>query len=151
MRVAIAADHNGVALKQALRERLRAAGHEIDDRGVDDADTVVDYPRLCVDACRRVLEGDADRAIIVGGAGAGEVIACNKVRGIRAALGWSEETAAISRRNNDANVLVLGAKLLSAERAGDIADVWLRTEFSGGRHAQRLQMIVAIERGERLD
>lgn len=150
MRIVVAADHNGVAFKRTLRDRLQSAGHEIDDRGVDDPETVVDYPVLCVAACRRVLDGQAERAIIIGGAGGGEIIACNRLAGIRAALAYSEETARISRANNDSNVLVVGARIIGADVAAHIVDLWLSTAFSGGRHAERLAMIAAIERGEEL-
>lgn len=148
VRIALAADHNGVAMKRALSGWLQQAEHEVDDRGVHDPEMVVDYPLICLEVCRRVLDGHADRAIVIGGTGGGEVIACNKLAGIRAALGYAVETARISRTNNDSNVLVLGAKVTSAEAAAAIVDTWLRTEFSGGRHALRLEMIAAIERGE---
>ena len=149
MRIALAADHNGVALKARLVEVLRAGGHEVDDRGAHGHD-VVDYPPLCEDACRRVADGHADRAIVVGGSGQGEVIACNKIAGIRAGLCPDVWHAEISRGNNDANVLVLGAKVIDADRALSVLDAWLTTPFKGDVHARRVEMITALERGETL-
>jgi ribose 5-phosphate isomerase B len=149
MRIAIAADHNGLAIKARLVERLTAAGHELDDRGAHGEDTV-DYPPLCEDVCRQVTEGPADRGIVVGGSGAGEAVACNKMRGIRAGLCSDPFTTGISRANNDSNVLVLGAKVVSAELADELVDIWLRTPFRGGVHQRRIDMIAALERGESL-
>ena len=149
MRIAIAADHNGVVLKARLIEVLRAGGHEVDDRGAHGSD-VVAYPPLCEDVCRRVADGRADRGLIVGGSGQGEVIACNKIPGIRAGLCPDVWHAQISRGNNDANVLVLGAKVIDAERAEEVLDTWLTTPFKGAEHARRVAMIAALERGETL-
>lgn len=150
MRITIAADHNGVALKARLVETLRTGGHEVDDRGADTHEELVDYPPLCEDACRRVVDGRADRAIVVGGSGQGEVIACNKIRGIRAGLCPDVWHAEISRGNNDANVLVLGAKVIDAEDAERVVAAWLSTPFKGDVHARRVAMITALERGESL-
>jgi ribose 5-phosphate isomerase B len=150
VRLAIAADHNGVALKAHLIEVLRAGGHDIDDRGAHAHGEVVDYPPLCEDVCRRVVDGRADRAIVVGGSGQGEVIACNKIAGIRAGLCPDVWHAQISRGNNDANVLVLGAKVIDTGRAEQVLDAWLTTPFKGAEHARRVAMIAALERGETL-
>lgn len=150
MRIAVAADHNGVALKTRLIEVLTSRGHEVDDRGTDSAAGVVDYPPLCEDACRRVADGRADRAIVVGGSGQGEVIACNKIRGIRAGLCPDVWHAQISRGNNDANVLVLGAKVIDTALAEQVLDTWLTTPFKGAEHARRVQMIAALEVGDTL-
>jgi ribose 5-phosphate isomerase B len=149
MRIAIAADHNGVATKARLIEWLRAHGHEVDDRGGQD-DAVVDYPPLCEDVSRRVVDGRADRGIVVGGTGGGEAIACNKIRGIRAGLCHSTYLAEISSANNASNVLVLGAKVVDIDEAVEITDVWLRTPFKGERHQHRIDQIAALERGETL-
>jgi ribose 5-phosphate isomerase B len=150
VRIAVAADHNGVALKARLLEVLRAAGHEVDDRGADGSAGIVDYPPLCEDACRRVVAGRADRAIVIGGSGQGEVIACNKIAGIRAGLCPDVWHAQISRGNNDANVLVLGAKVIDPELAEQVLDSWLTTPFKGAEHARRVEMIARLERGETL-
>lgn len=148
MRIAVVADHNGIELKANLVARLRGAGHEVDDRGAFSPDEVVDYPTFCVDIAGEVLSGRADRGIVIGGSGSGEAIACNKIRGIRAGIALEPFTTEISRAHNDANVLVIGAKVLDTARAGELTDLWLRTPFKGGRHQQRLDQIAAIERGE---
>jgi ribose 5-phosphate isomerase B len=150
MRIAVTADHNGVALKTRLTAWLEARGHEVDDRAAHVGEEVVDYPPLCEDACRRVLEGHADFAIVVGGSGSGEAIACNKMRGIRAALCLDLWVAEIARANNDANVLVTGAKVVAPDYAELILERWLATSFRGERHAERLAQIAALERGESL-
>ena len=149
VRIAIAADHNGVAIKQRLVARLTAQGHTVDDRGAHGEETV-DYPPLCADVARQVTGGDADRGIVVGGSGQGEHIACNKIRGIRAGLCHDRFTTEISRAHNDANVLVIGAKVIAPDLAEELTDLWLTTAFKGGRHQQRLDQIAALERGEEL-
>jgi ribose 5-phosphate isomerase B len=150
MNVAITADHNGVELKARLIEELRGRGHEVDDRAEHVGGEVVDYPPLCEDVCREVVQGRADFAIVVGGSGSGEAICCNKIRGIRAALCLDLWVTEIARANNDANVLVTGAKAIAPDYAVLILDRWLSTEFRGGRHAERIAQIQALERGETL-
>lgn len=151
MRIAIAADHNGLALKARLLTRLTAQGHEVDDRGAHGTQTdTVDYPPLCADVGHQVVVGAADRGIVVGGSGQGEHIACNKVRGVRAGLCHSVFATEISRAHNDSNVLVLGAKVITADLADELVDLWLETPFKGGRHQERLDQIAALERGESL-
>jgi ribose 5-phosphate isomerase B len=150
MRVAITADHNGVALKERLIAWLKGHGHEVDDRAGHVGTETVDYPPLCEDVCRRVVEGQADLGIVVGGSGSGEAIACNKIRGIRAALCLDTFVTEIARGNNDANVLVTGAKIVSPELAEEILATWFATSFKGERHRKRLDQIAALERGESL-
>jgi ribose 5-phosphate isomerase B len=150
MRIAIAADHNGVALKGRLSAWLDSHGHEVDDRAGAVGEEVVDYPPLCEDVCRRVLAGDADYGLVVGGGGSGETIACNKLPGIRAVLCHSVWGAEIGRGNNDGNVLVVGAKVIGPDLAERIVEAWLATPFKGAEHARRLAMIAALERGESL-
>jgi ribose 5-phosphate isomerase B len=135
----------------AWTEHVQAAGSEASGAqgaaaGV--AEEAVDYPPLCEDVCRRVLEGHADFAIVIGGSGSGETIACNKIRGIRATLCLDPWVAEIARANNDANVLVTGAKVVAPDYAELIVERWLATSFRGGRHAERLAQIAALERGE---
>lgn len=149
MRIAIVADHNGVPLKAQLTDRLTEAGHEVDDRGVHDEETV-DYPALCLDVTGQVTSGAADQGIVVGGTGSGEAVACNKVRDIRASLCQDLVTTEIARAHNDANVLVIGAKIVAPDLAQRITDLWLTTPFKGGRHQRRIDQIAAIERGEPL-
>ncbi|MFE6552854.1 RpiB/LacA/LacB family sugar-phosphate isomerase [Streptomyces sp. NPDC057746] len=145
MRIAIAADHNGYALKARLIAWLTAQGHTVDDRGSHSEETV-DYPPLCADVCRQVTDGHAERGIVLGGSGLGETVACNKIRGIRAGLCHDLWSTRISRGNNDSNVLVLAAKILSPEDAEGIVETWLTTPFKGGVHARRLEQIAALER-----
>jgi ribose 5-phosphate isomerase B len=149
MRIAVASDHNGTALKAELLGFLRARGHEVDDRGAAPG-AEVDYPPLCVDVCGLVAGGSADRGIVLGGSGLGETVACNKIAGIRAGLCHDVWSAGISRGNNDSNVLVLAAKVLSQGAAEEIVATWLDTPFKGGVHARRVAQIRAIERGEPL-
>lgn len=149
MRIAIVADHNGVALKSELVDWLEAAGHEVDDRGGHDTE-VVDYPPLCADLCAEVVAGQADRGVVIGGTGGGEAIACNKIRGIRAGLCHTPFLAEISSAHNATNVLVLGAKVITADQAKQITEIWLTTAFKGERHQHRLDQIAALERGESL-
>ncbi|MEU0966260.1 RpiB/LacA/LacB family sugar-phosphate isomerase [Streptomyces sp. NPDC005917] len=146
MRIAIAADHNGFALKARLAAWLTAHGHTVDDRGSHTGETV-DYPPLCADVCRQVVDGAADRGIVLGGSGLGETIACNKIRGIRAGLCHDLWSTRISRGNNDSNVLVLAAKVLAPDAAEGIVGTWLETPFNGGVHARRLDQIAALEHG----
>lgn len=149
MRIAIAADHNGYSMKSDLVAWLGGEGHDVDDRGAHGTETV-DYPPLCADVCTQVLDGHADLAIVIGGSGSGEQIACNKIRGIRAGLCHDLFTAEIARAHNDTNVLVMGAKVVSPELAVQLAATWLATSFKGGRHQKRLDQIAALERGESL-
>lgn len=147
MRIAIAADHNGIPMKEHLIGWLTAQGHEVDDRGAHDTG-IVDYPPLCADIGRQVVAGQAERGIVIGGTGGGEAIACNKIRGIRAGLCHSVFLAEISSGHNNTNVLVLGAKVVSPAEAVEITATWLTTPFKGERHQQRLDQIAALERGE---
>jgi ribose 5-phosphate isomerase B len=153
MRIAIAADHNGAALKAHLSRWLADQGHDVDDRGADPAGTggtgTVDYPLLCADVGRRVVGGDADRGIVIGGTGAGETIACNKIPGVRAGLCHELFTTEISRAHNDSNVMVLGAMIVGPRLAQKLTQTWLATPFAGGRHQQRLDQIAQIERASR--
>ncbi|WGL52485.1 RpiB/LacA/LacB family sugar-phosphate isomerase [Nocardioides sp. BP30] len=145
MRIALAADHHGVALKSRLFDRLAAAGHAVTDAGTDDPDVIVDYPPLCAAVSRLVARGEADLAIVIGGSGQGEVIACNKIRGVRAGLAYSRFSVQISRGNNDANVMVLGTKVLAEAEALELVELWLATPFKGAEHRRRVEQISALE------
>jgi ribose 5-phosphate isomerase B len=149
VRIAIAADHNGVALKDYLIQWLAGQGHDVDDRGTHGA-AAVDYPPLCADIGRLVAAGDADRGIVIGGSGSGEQIACNKIRGVRAGVCHDLFTTQIARAHNNANVLIIGAKIVAPALAEMITELWLATPFKGGRHQDRLDQIAALERGEAL-
>jgi ribose 5-phosphate isomerase B len=147
MRIAIAADHNGLALKAHLAAWLAANGHDVDDHGTHGA-AVVDYPYLCAEIGAQVTAGRADRGIVIGGTGSGEQIACNKLRGIRAGLCHDLFTTEISRAHNDTNVMVIGAMIVAPRLAERITETWLTTPFKGDRHQRRLDQIAALERGD---
>jgi ribose 5-phosphate isomerase B len=144
MRIAIGSDHAGFALKQHLVGYLRARGHTVDDQGTD-SENPVDYPPICAEVGRTIAAGDADRGIVLGGSGQGEQIAANKVRGVRAALCHDLYLARMSRAHNDANVLAMGARVVSAALAEEIVSEWLDTAFEGGRHQRRIDQIHDIE------
>ncbi|MFN8037033.1 MAG: ribose 5-phosphate isomerase B [Acidimicrobiia bacterium] len=148
MRVAIGSDHAGYRLKQQLVQVLKDAGHDVDDLGTH-SEEPVDYPPICAAVGRAVARAAADRGIVLGGSGQGEQIAANKVRGVRAALCNDLYTARFSRLHNDANVLSIGARIVASGLAEEILDVWLRTEFEGGRHVRRVEEIAEIEEEER--
>lgn len=140
MRIALASDHAGFEYKERIAALLRELGHEVQDFGTHSAESV-DYPRFIRPAAEAVARGDADRGIVLGGSGNGEAIVANKVRGIRCALCWSEESARLSRQHNDANMCSLGQRLIPVETALAIVRVWLETPFEGGRHARRIAQI----------
>ena len=145
MRVAIGADHAGFALKERLKRELQTLGHEVVDVGTD-SDRPVDYPDFCFPVGELVASGRAERGIVLGGSGIGECIAANKVRGIRAALVTSEETARLTRLHNDSNVLALGGRTNpDYDAVAGWLRIWLETPFEGGRHVPRLEKIAAYE------
>ena len=145
MRIAIASDHAGFQLKTSLIAYLRSKGHDVDDHGTT-SEAPVDYPRFCAAAARAVARGEAERGIVLGGSGQGEQMAANKVHGIRAALCNELWTARMCRLHNDANVVSMGARVVAPELAEEILDLWLATEFEGGRHQQRIDQIAAAEK-----
>jgi ribose 5-phosphate isomerase B len=145
VRVAIGADHAGFLLKEHLKQTLLTLGHAVDDHGTD-SEVSVDYPPICLSVGRAVVEGRADRGIVLGGSGQGEQIAANKVPGVRAALCNDLYTARLSREHNDANVLSMGGRIVAFGLADEILSVWLKTAFEGGRHQRRLDQITAAEK-----
>src|SRR5436189_2384731 len=130
MRIAIGSDHAGFLYKQRIKEFLAAAGHEVVDFGTD-SEEPVDYPRFIRPAAEAVARGECERGIVLGGSGNGEAIAANKVRCVRCALCWSEESARLSRQHNDANVLSLGQRMIPRDLALRIVELWLATPFDG--------------------
>jgi ribose 5-phosphate isomerase B len=146
VRIAIAADHNGVAMKSQLTDWLKEHGHEVDDRGTHGTETV-DYPPLCADVGRRVAGGHADRGIVLGGSGSGEQMACNKIPGVRAGVCHDLFTTRIARAHNDANVLIIGTKIVAPALAEMITELWMDTAFKGGPHQRRLDQIAALDQG----
>ena len=148
MKIAVASDHAGFVLKQEVADHLRAGGHEILDMGTHSEQPPVDYPVYCAACARAVVRGEAEMGVVVGGSGQGEQLAANKVHGARAALCHDEWTARFARLHNNANVLALGARVVAAVYAFDIADVFFSTPFEGGRHVARIEQIAAIEAEE---
>jgi ribose 5-phosphate isomerase B len=148
MKIAIGADHAGFALKERLREELRAAGHEVDDVGTTGTEPA-DYPDFAGRVARRVSSGDAERGVLVCSTGVGMSIAANKVHGVRAAVGVSPEQVQLTRTHNDANVLALGARFTAPERASELIQVFLNTPFEGGRHQRRVDKISRLEKESR--
>lgn len=142
--VAIGADHGGFALKEALKPYLAELGYEVIDCGTHSAESV-DYPDLALAVAAKVALGEAWRGIIIDGAGIGSCMAANKVHGVRAAMCYDYATAVNSREHNNANVLSLGAGLIGPNLARQIVEIWLKTEFGGGRHARRVDKIMEIE------
>jgi ribose 5-phosphate isomerase B len=140
MKIALASDHAGFRYKERLAALLRESGHEVIDFGTGSEESV-DYPRFIRPAAEAVARGECERAIVLGGSGNGEAMAANRVRGVRCALCWSEESARLARAHNDANALSLGERLLDWELAQRIVRIWLDTPFDGGRHARRVAQL----------
>lgn len=140
MKIALGTDHAGYKLKEAVKALLVSLGHEPVDFGTFNEEPV-DYPKFVRPAAEAVARGECERGIVFGGSGNGEAMSANKVRGVRCALCWSEESARLSRQHNDANVLSLGQRLVPETLALAIVRVWLTTEFEGGRHAQRIAQL----------
>ena len=140
MKVSLGTDHAGFHLKEKVKELLESLGHEVVDFGTF-SDEAVDYPVFVRPAAEAVARGECERGIVFGGSGNGEAMTANKVRGVRCALCWSEESARLSRQHNDANVLSLGERLVPEELALAIVRIWLETPFEGGRHARRIAML----------
>ena len=147
MRIALGSDHAGYPLKVAVAKHLGDLGHDVVDHGTD-SEASVDYPPFCAAVGRAVASGDADFGIVMGGSGQGEQIAANKVHGVRAALCLDEFTARLAREHNNANVLSLGGRIVAETFALKIVDVFLATDFEGGRHVARLDQIAQIEKEE---
>lgn len=147
MRIAVGADHAGYELKDKLKPYLVQLGHTVEDCGTNSGDSC-DYPDFARAVAARVASGAAERGILVCGSGIGMAISANKVPGIRAANITSEYEAKMSREHNDLNVLTMGARILNEEQARRIVEVWLQTQFAGGRHQHRLDKITALEEGK---
>ena len=144
-RLAIASDHTGVALRRALVAFLRGRGLAVDDLGTDTA-VPVDYPDIAAAVARAVANGESDAGIVIDGAGIGSAIAANKIPGIRAAMASSDTIARYSREHNGANVLTLGATLVTVEQAQQIVATWLATPMREPRYIRRLAKIRELEK-----
>ena len=144
MKLVVGSDHAAYELKEAIKEKLIKEGHEVIDVGCDSTESV-DYPKYGHAVGRTVASGEAERGIAVCGSGIGISIACNKVPGIRAALCTSVEMAEMCRRHNNANVVCMGARMISQELAFDIIDKWMTTDFEGGKHLRRINEIEDLD------
>jgi ribose 5-phosphate isomerase B len=145
MKLAIATDHAGFEFKENLKKFLEGEGHVVTDLGTHDTQAC-DYPDFALKVCEAVMEGTQERGILICGAGHGMAIAANKVPGIRAATAYDDYTARMSREHNDANVLVLPARVIAQTRGRELAKIFLSTAFEGGRHQKRIDKIHDIER-----
>ena len=143
-RIAIGADHAGFEDKEKIKRQLDALGVDYEDVGTDSTESV-DYPIYAQKVAERVASGAVEQGILVCGSGNGMQMAANKVRGIRAALAWNEETARLARQHNDANVLSVPARMISPEEASKVVKSFLEAEFEGGRHARRVGEITDLE------
>ena len=150
MKVAVGSDHAGFPLKQRVGAELVRLGHEVVDLGTDSADVSVDYPDFSIAVAECVACGEAARGVVVCATGIGASIAANKVEGVRASVVTSDETARLTRADNDSNVLALGAKTApDPDAALSWLRIWLETPFAGGRHERRVEKIRAYEAAHR--
>ena len=146
MRVHLGSDHAGLELKTALVEHLRSQGHDVVDHGAHEYDALDDYPPFCIAAAQAVVDDPGSLGVVIGGSGNGEQIAANKVKGVRAALAWSTETAELARLHNDANVGSVGGRMHDLDTATGLVDTFLATPFSGDeRHVRRIAMLASYE------
>jgi len=151
MRVYLGSDHAGFELKTHLVAELSAAGHETIDVGPPSFDPEDDYPAYCLAAAAMVVGDPGSLGVVIGGSGNGEQIAANKVPGVRAALAWSAETAALAREHNDANVISIGSRMHSADEATALVTAFLGTAFSDEqRHVRRIGQVSDYERTHRV-
>ena len=146
MRVYLGSDHAGYELKNHLVEWLKGAGHEPVDCGPHIYDAEDDYPPFCLRAAERTAADPEALGVVIGGSGNGEAIAANKVKGVRAALAWSEQTAALGREHNNANVISIGGRMHTEDEATRFVEIFLNTPYSGEpRHTRRIEMLSEYE------
>ena len=143
MKIYIAADHAGYELKSHLIKQLLAYGNNLEDCGAFNFDPLDDYPDFIIPAAKKVAQNPHSKGIIIGGSGQGEAMAANRIQGIRAAVYYDGplDIIKLSRLHNNANILSLGARFLSPERAIEILNIWLTEEFEGGRHENRINKL----------
>ncbi|MFW5798848.1 MAG: ribose 5-phosphate isomerase B [Planctomycetota bacterium] len=144
MKIALGADHAGYDAKQSLLEHLRDAGHEVVDYGTHSHEST-DYPLQAARVARSVSAGKVDRGVLVCGTGIGMSITANRFRGVRAAVVHDTFTAEVARSHNDANVLCLGSRVLGQEKMNRLVDIFLSTDFEGGRHARRVELMTSYD------
>jgi ribose 5-phosphate isomerase B len=144
MKIAVASDHRGYAVKGKILALIAELGHQAVDMGTDSSESV-DYPDFGAKVARAVSAKEVDRGILICGTGIGMCIIANKYPGVRACTCHDDLTAEMSRRHNDANVLCLSADLLGDRLVNRMVEIWLKTEFEGGRHARRVEKIGQLE------
>lgn len=140
MKISIGSDHAGFVYKEKIKSFLEDLGHDVMDFGTDSEESV-DYPQFCRPAAEAVASGETERGIVLGGSGNGEAMAANRVRGVRCALCWNEESAQLGRSHNNANMISLGQRMMTEETALEIVRIWLDTPFEGGRHERRIKQL----------
>lgn len=151
MRVHVGSDHAGLDFKNTIIEHLRAQGHDVTDHGPFEYDALDDYPKFCIPTAEAVAKDPGSFGVVLGGSGNGEQMAANKVKGIRAALVWSLETAKLAREHNDANVISIGGRMHPEKFCLDLVDTFLATPFSGDeRHIRRIGQISEYEKSGNL-
>lgn len=147
MKLAIGCDHGGLDLKNEIVKHLEERGIPFEDFGIKEYHSV-NYPEIALPVARAVAAGECDRGILVCGTGIGMSMAANKVKGIRAAVCSDHFSAKFTRLHNDANILCLGGRVIGPGVANEMVDLFVDTEYEGGRHAARVQMIADIENGK---
>ena len=140
MKIAIGSDHAGYLYKEKIKSYLDDLGHDVLDFGTDSEESV-DYPLFIRPTAEAVASGEVERGIVLGGSGNGEAMTANRVRGIRCALCWNEESAKLGRSHNNANMISLGQRMMSEKTALEIVRIWLETPFDGGRHERRIKQL----------
>ena len=150
MKIAIGNDHVGVELKRHIMEHLQAQGHEVVNFGTDEPASN-HYPIFAEKVAKAVLSGEFDKGVLICGTGLGISIAANKIDGIRCAVCSEPVSASLARQHNNANIVAMGARTIGLVMAEGIVDVFLNTEFQGGRHQDRVNMIMKLDRGESLE
>ena len=145
MKITIGCDHGGLEHKNAIVEHLKERGFEVIDRGIYENHSV-DYPDIAVKVCADIVSGEAERGFLVCGTGIGMSLAANKVKGIRAAAVSEHFSAKYTRLHNDSNILCLGGRVIGVGTALELVDLFVDTEFEGGRHETRVNKVMAIEK-----
>lgn len=140
MKIAIGSDHAGFRYKERIKQLLTDLSHEVIDKGTYSEESV-DYPTFIRPVAEAVANQEAERGIVLGGSGNGEAMMANRIKGIRCALCWNEESARLGRLHNNANIISIGQRMVSEELALQIVRIWLETPFEGGRHEERIRLL----------
>jgi ribose 5-phosphate isomerase B len=151
MKIHLGCDHAGFGLKEKVAQHLKSKGHEVIDHGAKTYDALDDYPVFCFLAAKGAAQDPSSLAIVMGGSGNGEQIAANKIKGVRAALAWSVETAKLAREHNNANVIGIGGRMHSESESLAIVDAFINTNFSNDeRHMRRINQLSEYENGGKM-